>query len=235
MRDDDDVSDFIAAKSDQLNADDLVGGPIIVQITKVDITGGDEQPVTVHISGGWKPWKPCKTARRVLAALWGVRSSAWVGKWVRLFREPTVTWAGNEVGGIRISGASHIDCAKNFNLTKAKGKKAPQRVDIITPPQPKQAEKPAAVAGPDLDTLRDDFIAMLSEQFDAAPSSFRQFMAKVKNKPMPEMNALTVDQLRWSMRALGNGLGAEFREFLAVDPTPTPTDDPFGALDDLPA
>ena len=54
----DDITPFIQAKSDQLNADDLIGGPITARITNVRVTGGDQQPVTVELDGGHKPWKP---------------------------------------------------------------------------------------------------------------------------------------------------------------------------------
>ena len=50
----------------------------ITSITNKDgITGGTEQPVTGEIDGGHRPWKPCKTTMRVLAALGGSAPSAW--------------------------------------------------------------------------------------------------------------------------------------------------------------
>lgn len=128
----DDITPLIQAKSDQLNADDLVSGPISVRIEAVEVRAG-EQPVTVHISGGHKPWRPCKTTMRVLAALWSPKPSEWVGKSVRLFRDPSVTWAGAEVGGIRISGMSDISGPKVISLAKSKKAKAEQRIDLLKP------------------------------------------------------------------------------------------------------
>jgi hypothetical protein len=61
-----DMSDYIKAKSDQLNADDLVGSTILVKIEWVRKTGNPQQPIEIGITGGFRPWKPCLTERRVL-------------------------------------------------------------------------------------------------------------------------------------------------------------------------
>ena len=48
-----DVSDLrhtIVPKSDQLNADQLVGGPMTITVTRVSATKGD-QPVTINYEG----------------------------------------------------------------------------------------------------------------------------------------------------------------------------------------
>jgi hypothetical protein len=60
----------IEPKSDQLNAEDLLTGPVTVTVDAVHIGEGDQQPVTIGISGH-KPYKPCKTMRRLLVVLWG--------------------------------------------------------------------------------------------------------------------------------------------------------------------
>ncbi len=46
-----DMTQVIQPKSDQINADDLIAGPITVKITDVKIQGGTEQPVSIHIEG----------------------------------------------------------------------------------------------------------------------------------------------------------------------------------------
>lgn len=131
-----DISQTIVAKSDQLNADDLLGGSIVVQVEGVSVSR-DEQPVTVKISGGHRPWKPCKTTRRVLAAAWGVDASQWFGRWVELYRDEAVKWAGVEVGGIRIKAMSHIDKrGMTLNLAESKKKKRVHRMEYLEPPAP---------------------------------------------------------------------------------------------------
>src|SRR5690606_6720504 len=104
-----DVSFALEAKSDQLNALDIVGAEPIIRIREVRVAKG-EQPVSVYYDGdNNKPWKPSKGMLRVLAGAWGRDSLAWVGKWVKLYFEPTVRYAGQEVGGIRIRALSDID------------------------------------------------------------------------------------------------------------------------------
>ena len=117
------VRTSIIAKSDQLNADDLVAGPLTVTIEKV--TKGDkEQPIAVHLEGfPGRPYKPCKTCRRVLVASFTDDPKAWIGQRMTLFCDPNVTWAGVKVGGIRISHLSGISEPRVFVLTQTRGKK----------------------------------------------------------------------------------------------------------------
>ncbi len=110
-----DISQTIKAKSDQLNAGDLIGGPVTVQVLKVDVRGGD-QPVSIHISGNYQPYKPCLSMRRVLAKLWGNESDGWINRWMTIYNEPTVVWAGKEEGGIRISHMEGITEAQSIPL-----------------------------------------------------------------------------------------------------------------------
>lgn len=123
-----DMRTVIQPKSDQLNADDFVGGPRTVRITGVEIKAG-EQPISVHFEGdNGKPWKPCKTTARLMVAAWGPDASQYKGRSLTLYRDPTVKWAGLEVGGIRISHMSHIDNDMIYAATVTKGKRAPIKV-----------------------------------------------------------------------------------------------------------
>jgi len=104
-----DVSFALEAKSDQLNAVDIMGAEPVVRIRDVKVNQGD-QPVSVYFDGdNNRPWKPSKGMLRVLAGAWGRDSSAWIGKHAQLYFEPTVRYAGKEVGGIRIRALSDID------------------------------------------------------------------------------------------------------------------------------
>ena len=164
----DDITAAIAPKSDQLNADDLLTGPITVVIDRVDVKEG-EQPVTVHLIGR-KPWKPCKSMGRVLAAAWGPRSSAWGGRSVTLYCDPKVQWGGMAVGGIRVSHMSHIAAPMKLALTATKGKKTIFEV------------KPLAVSDPLVDALRE--IGATIEQAD-------QWCATVNKPPLSTADANT--------------------------------------------
>jgi len=124
----------IEPKSDQLNAEDLLTGPVTVTVDAVHIGEGDQQPVTIGISGH-KPYKPCKTMRRLLVVLWGPDAVAWIGRQLTLFCDVNVKWAGQNVGGIRISHMSHIDEPKTMMLSESKGKRKPVTVYPIEPVQ----------------------------------------------------------------------------------------------------
>jgi len=126
-----DVTDAIKPKSDQLNADDLIAGPITVEISKVSKRQG-EQPVAVsYIGDNGKPYYPCKSMTRVFVHAWGKYAEKWVGKKLTLFRDPKVTWAGAEVGGIRISHMSDIPHDLTMSLTASKQSKKPYTVKLL--------------------------------------------------------------------------------------------------------
>jgi hypothetical protein len=136
-----DISVTITAKSDQINADDLIGREITAQIVRVLVTS-EEQPVTIHLDGH-KHWRPSKTDRRVLAAAWGTESDRWVGQWVHLYRDPEVRFGGQAVGGIRVGALSGISKPLKVAVNASKGKKAMIEVRPLTPPT-------AAAKTPDL-------------------------------------------------------------------------------------
>lgn len=127
-----DLSQTIIPKSDQLNADDLVGGAKIFTIVKVSKGPSKEQPVNIYMEGiEDRPWRPCLTMRRVMAQLWDLDASTFVGKRICLFRDPSVTWAGQATGGIRIKRMSHIDGKKEVMVTKSRNKREIVIVDPI--------------------------------------------------------------------------------------------------------
>ena len=123
-----DVSDLrstIIPKSDQLNSEQLLAGPMTVRVTDVRIGNSDEQPISVHYEGeAGRPFKPCKTMRKVLILAWGPDGREWAGKSMSLYCDPQVKFGGAEVGGIRISHLSDIDRDIQVSLTATKGKKA---------------------------------------------------------------------------------------------------------------
>jgi hypothetical protein len=138
-----DMSKVIVAKSDQLNSDDLVGGPITITIRDVKISG-TEQPVSIFYDGdNGKPWKPCKSMARVMVAAWLADANKYIGRSLTLYRDPKVKWAGMEVGGIRISHMSHIERDMLLVLNETKGKKAAVTVKPLKEPA-RKADGPGA-------------------------------------------------------------------------------------------
>lgn len=144
----DDMAAAIIPKSDQLNSDDLIAGPLTITITSVAIRGGQEQPVSMHYEGdNGKPYKPCKSMARVFVFAWGPDAKQYVGRSVTLYRDPSVKWGAMEVGGIRISHMSDIPEALTMALTATKGSRKPFTVRPLkaaAPPSPLPADPPAA-------------------------------------------------------------------------------------------
>lgn len=128
------------AKSDQINAADLIGAPLVCQITDIRMTGAVDQPIAIHVDAHPQPWKPSKTSRRVLLACWpDTEPSDWVGRWIVLYNDESVMWAGKAEGGIRMSHASHLDREITVSVNATRGKKAPQTVKPYYPQEGQQA------------------------------------------------------------------------------------------------
>jgi hypothetical protein len=115
----------IIPRSDQLNSDQLLSGPMTITVSTVSL-GSADQPVAIgYAADPSRPFKPCKTMRKVLILAWGDDGNEWIGRSMTLFCDPSVKWAGEAVGGIRISHLSHIEKDISVSLTATRGKKAP--------------------------------------------------------------------------------------------------------------
>jgi len=120
------LSQATLAKSDQLNADDLIGGPRTFTVAEVR-RGDAEQPVAIVLEEfpANRPFKPSKTVLRLLAYCWGEETDNWPERpRFTLYRDAKVKWAGQEIGGIRVSHMSHIKEPQKIALAESKGKKS---------------------------------------------------------------------------------------------------------------
>ena len=116
----------IKPKTDQLNADDLIGRDLTIKITSVKIKPGTEQPVDVFFEGdNGKPYRPCKSMRRVMVKIWGPDANDYAGKSMTLFRDDGAIFGGVAVGGIRISHISGITKPVTMALTATKASRKP--------------------------------------------------------------------------------------------------------------
>jgi hypothetical protein len=153
-----DISSTIEVDSSQLNADDLIGSPRTVTITGVN-KGAADQPVNIELAEfPGRAYRPCKSMRRVLVLAWGSDASAYVGRRLTLFNDPSVKWAGQSVGGIRIAAMSHIQSRITVSLTVTRGKRSPFTVDPLPDEAPEiartdEAEWPGAITKPQLQKL----------------------------------------------------------------------------------
>lgn len=136
------LSQATLARSDQLNADDLVGGPRTFTVTEVR-RGDAEQPVAIVLEEfpANRPFKPSKTVLRLLSYVWGEETDDWPERpRFTLYRDGKVKWAGQEIGGIRVSHMSHITEPKKIALAESKGKKT---LHVV---HPLPADAPASLA-----------------------------------------------------------------------------------------
>lgn len=130
-----DISAALVAKSDQLNASDLTGNPIVATIRAARQPGGKGTPVFVDLEGmDGRPWKPSKGMLRVVAHAWGTETDAWVGRSVKLINNPEVIYAGEKVGGVEVVAMSHIDkpCTIPVRISQKKVKQ--HHVDVLAEP-----------------------------------------------------------------------------------------------------
>lgn len=138
-----DISKTIAPKSDQLNADDLIGGPRTITITAIRLAAED-QPVSIHFEGDeGKPYKPCKSMRRVLVKAWGADGAQYSGRSMTLYLDESVRFGGAAVGGIRISHLSHISKSLTMALTATRATKKAYTVGVLaTAPERSSESEP---------------------------------------------------------------------------------------------
>ncbi len=116
-----DLTESVEPKSDQINADTLIPGRITVTIKTVR-AGSKEQPFDFLLEETPLAYRPSKSMRRVIIAAWGPKTSAYTGRRMTLYREPSIMWAGQKVGGIRIAAMSDISepLQVAFQVTKGK-------------------------------------------------------------------------------------------------------------------
>jgi hypothetical protein len=148
-----DMTTSIIPKSDQLNADDLIAGPITVTIREVR-AGSIEQPVDVILTEHpGRAYRPSKSMRRVMVMGWGAEASTYAGHQLTLFRNPEIKFGAEKVGGIEIAAMSHIDKPLTVALTATRGKRKSFTVQPLksTPTRDFLAE--LELAGGDVDAI----------------------------------------------------------------------------------
>ena len=138
-----DIRSTIAPKSDQLNADDLIGQTKTIKVTKISLLATPEQPIAINFEGdGGKPYKPCKSMRRVLVMVWGDDGNKFIGRSMTLYRDDKVMFGGVATGGIRVSHMSDIDSPVTMALTATRANRKPFTVQPLVLPSIDAATAP---------------------------------------------------------------------------------------------
>lgn len=191
-----DLRATVVPKSDQLNSEQLLSGPMTVKITDISIGSSEEQPVILHYENdGGRPYKPCKTMRKVLIIAWGEDGTQWVGRSMTLYNEQSVKFGGMEVGGIRISHLSDIQRDMQVSLTSTKGKKSAhfiRRMPDGTEPPPVYADK--------AEVLRKVNEAKAIDELEALRVEMRK-LAKADKADVQLAAKIRADQIRAATKA----------------------------------
>lgn len=176
-----DLTESIAPKSDQLNADDLMAGPVTVTISEV-VKGSAEQPVDVRlVEYPGRAYRPSKSMRRVMVSAWGKDASAYAGRRLTLYRNPDITFGREKVGGIEISHLSNITKPLTVALTATRGKRRSFKVEPLPEVNTQTGELPpipedvlAATAKAKQDGNLTEYVAWLTEQ--NAPENILEYV-----------------------------------------------------------
>lgn len=202
-----DISTTTAPDSTQINAEDLLTGPVTVTITAVR-SGTTEQPVNIDLAEfPDRAYRPGKSMRRVLVAAWGADSSAYIGRRLVLYRDPDIKFGGFATGGVRIQAMSHINKPMTLALTVTRGKRAAFVVQPLPDTPARQtpatvddlltaAQNAASVA--ELDRIARNAVASLTgddlNAVKAVVTARRTELADNKTKPAPTPEP---DDLSW--------------------------------------
>lgn len=151
-----DLTQSIEARSDQINADDLLAGPATYTVREV-INGKAEQPFDFLLVETERAYRPSKTMRRVIVACLGPDASKYPGVRLTLYRDPSIQFGGKAVGGIRISHMSRIDKPVEVMAQVTRGKREKFVVDPLPDaptgePTPKDLAAQIVAALPDATT-----------------------------------------------------------------------------------
>lgn len=147
-------------RSDQWNADDFIGGPRVFTIAGVK-PGSAEQKYDIElVEGEGRVWRPPLTVLRLLLAAWGSDGTAWVGRRVKLYRDESVRFGPDTVGGIRLAAVSDLPGGKplKVKVTVSRAKRGEVTLQPLT-----DDDIPATTSKPTPDQLR-----ALGEAFTAA-------------------------------------------------------------------
>ena len=162
-----DVSHTIIAKSDQLNALDLPPSETIVKIIDVRVLSDKDQPVHLHLEGhDGRPYKPCLSMRRILVNAWGKYAEKWIGQSMALYCDQGVTWAGKNVGGIRIARLTGIERPVSAPIALNRSTREVYTVD------------PLIIEETNWQTVADDFIVHINES--ANDAEFNDVKAEIR-------------------------------------------------------
>lgn len=174
-----DMSKTIVIKSDQLNNEDLMDGPITIEIVKTKVAESGEQPVSIsYVGDNGKPYKPGLSMRKVIIEIWGDESKVYAGRKMTLYRDKTIKFGKVVWGGIRISHMSHMaEDERVMYLTKTRGVKEPFIVRRLV----SDAALPAVTEVIDVESLKKEAPAIAEKGSDELKAWWKKIGPKAQN------------------------------------------------------
>ena len=185
-------------RSDQINSDDFIGSAQTYTIANVRV-GSAEQKYDIELAEiKDKAWRPPLTMLRLLMHAWGDESDDWSGRRVTLYRDESVRFGSDAVGGIRISHMSHLPGGKplTVKLTKTRGRKQNYTVEPLPDAPPPivddeatefEARITASATLADLDAIAADLKARdLGAHRKHLLAAWSERRAAIENKPEGE-------------------------------------------------
>lgn len=169
------IREFVKIKSDRLNYEDFIMGPKDFTIVRLAKKIDQGKPRLLIFFDGYEstPYWPSLGMVKCLSSPdgWGeAEFPQWIGRRMRLFGEPTVVFAGKEMGGIQISAISHIKGEYTTKITLRRGLRIdftiePLATTTVSKPAP-ALQYPAAVFDEKLPAMRGQIEAgkMTAEQ-----------------------------------------------------------------------
>lgn len=113
MTDEEFAASLAARSTTQISTSDFTSEPVVVTIkgfeTFKDPDSKDPRPKwKMFVREFDRPFIPCVKMRRLIEAAWKKPRPEWMGRKMRLYLDPRVSYGKRKnIGGIRISGLSH--------------------------------------------------------------------------------------------------------------------------------
>lgn len=107
-------------RSDQWNADDFHGGSRTFTVADVR-PGTAEQKYDIALEGEERVWRPPLTVLRILIAAWGDEAAVWKGRRATLYRDDSIRFGRETLGGIRVSHLSHLEKPLEVRVADKRG------------------------------------------------------------------------------------------------------------------
>jgi predicted RNA-binding protein len=184
-----DLSDTIVAKSDQLNAADLMGADKVIKVTGVVkyVDKGENKFYLNYEGDSNRPYKPSLTMRRIITELWTTDGNLYPGRSIKLFRDPEITFGKEKCGGIVINAMSNI---KGQATVRQQVSQRVYKTFIIDKLEPKELP-------PLNDVTFAKWLTAAKQQIESGEQTNEQIITKIETK-----STLT-DSQKSSIREIG--------------------------------